>query len=486
MSKIAKKTKREITIDPVGYAAQSVTGSCNLVKYNNTLFAVELGGIQEGHTILANYNMNKQMLSHIKSKDLQYIFVCHLHYDHIGMIPAVFARGGNPIIIVPKGSTPILYEMWMDSAHIMERDMEILKKKSDKHYEPFYTAEDVEYAMNFIREYDSNEIYQLNNELSFRYSSAGHIMLSQQLELFININNHVSKVLFTSDLGNIITEKNRIFVENLERVSKANIVIGEATYGRRSKRNTKKDFEKDLEKIKSVIEQFCVDNNNRVLIPTFSLDKTAVMLWYLYEMFGQDPNFKVPILVDSPLAIRLLKCYSSILEETNYELYLKFQEMMSWKNIKLIVEHNDSVAAMEDKNAKVIISSGGMLQSGRSVNWAQNIIPKSNDCILFSGYCGEDTLGWKIKHAKEQKTITINNKVVANRCQIIELLSFSSHMQHEDLVNYYKGIVTDKIYLLHGDEQARIELKEDLQNELEKMCKTTKVSIVNKSTVIKI
>lgn len=480
------KKKREITITPVGFSAQSVTGSCNIVEYLDTMFAVELGGIQEGHTVLANYNMNKQMLSEIKRKELQYVFVCHMHYDHIGMIPAVYAKGGTAKIIAPKGSTSILKEMWMDSVHIMERDCEALMKKSDKTYMPFYTENDVMMALSYVEEYPANEIISISDELSFRYSPAGHIMLSQQLELFITINNHTSKVLITSDLGNLVTEDKRVFVENLKRVEKANIILGESTYGLRNKRNKKKDLEKDLEKIRSVIEQFCVHSNNRVLIPTFSLDKTAVMLWYLYQMFGQDENFKVPILVDSPLAIRLLNCYSFILSDFNDERSEKFEAMMSWKNIKLINEYTDSAAAMEDKNAKVILSSGGMLQSGRSVTWAQHIIPRSSDCILFAGYCGESTLGWKIKHAKEQKTITINNKVVANRCQVVELLSFSSHMQHTDLVNYYKGIVADKIYLLHGDEQARLELKEDLQEELSRMCKSTKVSIVNKSTVIRL
>jgi metallo-beta-lactamase family protein len=368
----------------------------------------------------------------------------------------------------------------------MERDCEALMKKSDKTYLPFYTENDINIALAHIEEYDSNEIFQITDELSFRYSPAGHIMLSQQLELFITINNHTSKILITSDLGNLVTEDRRIFVENLKRVEKANIILGESTYGLRNKRNKKKDLEKDLEKIKSVIEQFCVHSNNRVLIPTFSLDKTAVMLWYLYQMFGHDDTFKVPVIVDSPLAIRLLSCYSSILKKCDDERYAKFEEMMSWKNIKLVNEYADSAAAMEDKNAKVIISSGGMLQSGRSVTWAQHIIPRSNDCILFAGYCGESTLGWKIKHAQEQKTITINNKVVSNRCQVVELLSFSSHMQHDDLVNYYKGIVADKIYLLHGDEEARIELKEDLQKALSDMCKSTKVAIVNKSTVIRV
>lgn len=425
------------------------------------------------------------MLSNIKPKELQYIFVAHLHYDHIGLIPAMFATDKcNARIIVPRGSSRILREMWLDSARIMFRDCETLCKKYNRTYEPFYNEKDVEITMNYIDEYDSDEIIGLTDTLSFRYRNAGHIMLSKQIEIFVKLNNHTTKILITSDLGNLTTESKRIFVEDFYRVEKANIVIGESTYGLRNLRNNKKDFKKDMEKIKSVIEQYCVDNRNRVLIPTFSLDKMAVVLWYLYKLFGEDPNFKVPIIVDSPLAIRLLNHYSAILEEFNDDRKEKFDEMMSWRNIQKIIDHEVSSACINDKSPKVILSSGGMLQSGRSVTWAQSIIPKSNDCIMFMGYCGEDTLGYHIKHSQQQKTVTINNKKLPNRCQIIELLSFSSHMQHDDLVNYYKNIVSDKIYLLHGDEQARIELKKDLQEELSKMCKSTKVSIVNKSTVI--
>lgn len=482
MNTISKK-KREITITPVGYSAQSVTGSCNLVNYFDTTFAVELGGIQEGHTILNNYNMNKELLSKIKPQELKYIFVLHCHYDHIGLIPAMYATNKcDAKIIAPSGSTAILKEMWLDSAKIMDRDCIYLNKKFNRSYESFYSESDVETALSNIIEFDSNKTFNIADELSFRYISSGHIMLAKQLELFIKINSHVSKILFTSDLGNLATENKRIFVDDFEPVIKSNIVIGESTYGLRSQRNSKKDFQKDLEKIKSVVMQFCVDDNNRVLIPSFSLDKTPIALWYLYELFGADKSFKVPIIVDSPLAIRLIYCYSSILSDDEK---IKMDKLMNWKNLRLITDHMESRACIEDGQSKVVISSGGMLQSGRSVHWAQSIVPQSGDCILFMGYCGEDTLGWKLKHSKEQKTVTINNKALKNRCQIVELKSFSSHMQHDDLVNYYKNIQADSIYLLHGDEKARLELKEDLEIALSKMCKSTKVKIVNKSTVIR-
>ena len=459
-----------------------MTGSCNIIEYNDTTIAVELGGIQEGHTVLENYNMNKRMLSNIKPQSLDYIFVCHNHYDHISNIPHMYATGKcNATIIAPKSSSAILKEMWLDSAKIMEKDCEYLSKKSGKVYVPFYTNEDIEEAILHIKEYGSDEIFQITNELSFRYINAGHILLSKQLELFIKINNHTSKIVVTSDIGNTITEEKRIFVEKFQPVTTANVVLGESTYGLTSKRITKNDFKKDLEKIKSVITQFCIDSNNRVLIPTFSLDKMAIVLWYLYEMFGNDDKFNVPIIIDSPLAISLLYHYSSILEGEAKE---KFDEMLAWKNVKLIVEHQDSAVCIESSGSKVILSSGGMLQSGRSVFWAQSIIPRSNDCIMFMGYCGIGTLGYKIKNAKDQKTITIQNKVLKNKCQIVELRSFSSHMQNNELVNYYKNINAECIYLLHGDAESRLSLKESLEKELANMSKTMKVRVVNKSTVI--
>lgn len=480
------KSETSLTITPIGYAAQSVTGSCNIVQYNKIKFAVELGGIQEGHTPVANYNLNKKMLTAIKFKTLDYIFACHAHYDHIGMIPAAYSRGCAAKLIVPYGMTIILKEMWLDSAKIMQHDYETLLKKTGKEYTPFYSEKDIGIALEHIEEYESNTSFELVEGLSFKFLPAGHIMLSQQLELSVQCNNTIKRILFTSDLGNRITEDSRVFVEKFTPCKKANIVLGESTYGLRSKRNTQKDFQNDIAKIKTIIEQFCIDHNSRVLIPCFSLDRTPIMLWHLYTLFGKDENFTIPIIVDSPLAIRLLHHYQEILQIYDDRRYGLFKEMMSWKNIQLITEYTDSDAAIKSGGAKVVLAAGGMLQSGRSINWAQSIIPRANDCIAFCGYCGEGTLGWRIKHAKEQRTITINNKVLANRCQVVELLSFSSHCQHTDLVNYYSSIVADKIYLLHGSEKARLELKEDIQDSLTKMAKTTKVAVVNKSTVIKI
>jgi predicted metal-dependent RNase len=104
---------------------------------------------------------------------------------------------------------------------------------------------------------------------------------------------------------------------------------------------------------------------------------------------------------------------------------------------------------------------------------------------MFVGYAGIDTLAYKIKHEKEQKTININGKPYKNKAQILDLLSFSSHMQRKDLINYYKGINCNKIYLVHSD-KSKLEFKQDLEKAISDCLKSTRVVAVNNGTKISI
>lgn len=438
--------------------------------------------IQDNRTVLANYKENCTIFNRFKPKKVDMVIIGHNHCDHIGLIPMLFARGNRDVkIITPKDTTCILKEMWSDTAYINERDAESLNRKGDRMYTPLYTQDEVNLALQNVVEIEIGSIVNIDENVAIRYTPAGHILRSCQTELFINGGSHTRKILFTSDLGNKMIEDKKIFVEKFKPVSGAQICIGESTYGSRKGSMTKKDIELDRLKMKTVIEQYCIDSKHRVLIPTFSLDRMPFILWELYKMYGQDDSFTVPILVDSPLANRLLDCYSSILTG---EVKESFDDMMAWKNIRRIITPEDSKAAIADKGAKIICSSSGMLSAGRSVKWVQSVLPNENDCLLFIGYAGIDTLAGRIKQGSTQKTININGKPYKNKCNLIDLHSFSSHIQRDDLVNYYKSLNCEKIVLVHGELKARLELKEDLEKAISDCCKSTRVIIANKGTKI--
>lgn len=475
---ISKKSNLA-TLQVIGGNAEGVTGSCTKIEYNGETYLFECGMVQKNN-ITEAYVENKSILEKIKPKNIDVIIVGHFHADHILLIPAIYAKGFcNARIIVPQYSTAIIKEMWLDGAYINMRDAEILSAQAKKYVPPLFTEADVYEALKHIEEYDSGSVHKITDFLSIRYTPAGHIFLSQQTEVILK--NTVDKtILFTSDIGNLSTQSERVFIDNFQSVKKANIVIGECTYAANDRNITYKDYELDVKKIKSVIEQYCIDNNHRVFMPTFSLDRCPFMMWIIYSLFREDEDFHVPILIDSPLAIRLLEHYGNLLQG---EAKSKFDEMMAWNNFKFIYHPDDSKEAVLDKQAKVILSSSGMLTAGRSVKWTQSILPNENDCILFCGYSTEGSLAYRIKNGSSKKTISINGKPYKNKANIVVLHSFSGHMSHDDLLKYYSSIITEKIYLVHSDKN-KIAFKDELQEMVRQNLKTTKVVAVNKSTKI--
>lgn len=474
------KNKKKIQIEILGGNSEAVTGSCSEITFLGRTILFECGMIQEGNTPKENFILNSKMLEKIKPQKVEMVFLGHVHADHSANIPALYRTGKcKADIIVPLGSYGLLEEMWFDSAYINERDAEYITKKTGKLTLPTYTKEDAIMALEYVREFPSHEIITLDENIKFRFIPAGHILCSQQTELFITIDNHVKKIVFTSDLGNLSIQENKVFVEKFEPISKANIVIGECTYSARKRGSG--TLEKDLEKIKCVIQQYCIDSKNRVIIPCFALDRTPYMLWILYSLYGEDETFKIPVIVDSPLAIRDLDRYAQIV---GGEMKDKFDKMMAWNNIQLIITPEDSRSAIADSKPKIVLSSSGMLTAGRSVKWVSSCLPRENDCILFIGYCATNTLAHKIKFYSSKKTISINGKELPNRCQIVDLHSFSSHMQRDQLINYYKSFNCEKIYLVHGDNQDKLEFKNDLIEAIANCSKTTGVVAVNRSTKI--
>ncbi len=474
------KKENKLKINFIGGNSYDVTGSMILVEWNKRKILLDCGLVQGG-TTLQDYRDNKNMLVKNKLKDIEYVIVGERHIDHIGNIPYITKTNPNCKVITPIKSKKIFKCMLQDSANISERDCEMLAKKyKDKNFIPTYTIEDVEHCINKIQEINVGERIEIDNDITIKFSYSGHIFGACQTELWINVNGKIKHLLYTADLGNILNYENRPFTEELNKINNSTIVISESTYGLRENYVcTKKTIEKDIEKIYSTIEQYVIDNKNRVLIPTFSLDRTPAMLYLIWKKYKDDERFKdIKILVDSPLSNKLLNIYLEELDDDKREL---LQEILSWNNIIRITESEDSKYAMENYKNCIIIASSGMCSQGRSKNWLTKIITNSNDCILFSGYCSENTLGNKIKNSK-QKYITIDGKNYANKCNIVNIRGQSSHIQRNELINYLKTINCEKIYLVHGSQQARIDLAEDLRKELHNCSKTTKVVIVTKGT----
>ena len=85
-----------------------------------------------------------------------------------------------------------------------------------------------------------------------------------------------------------------------------------------------------------------------------------------------------------------------------------------------------------------------------------------------------------------KKTISISGKRYANRCQITNLGSFSSHIQRDSIVKEYGKINAEKLFLVHGDMEGRVSIKPEIEKELSNNNLSTKVVIVQKNMIVSI
>ena len=463
-----ENVKNKLRIDfSNGEAAQHVTGSCIYLPDLEILLEC---GFSQSNNLERDFRDNGAKFN-FSCKKLKYIFIGHTHLDHVGRLPLLYKRGCDAPIIVSKGTLPLLKNMLEDSAKINERDADLLSKQKGRSYEPIYNIDDVNNAIAHVVEYEQNIIWELTDELSFRFTPSGHIKFGAQIELFFHVNNCKKKLVYTSDLGNYLLPKN--FSDPFVPIEKCDVLIGECTYADGTRpAATKKIRKTDLEKIESLIWKYCIDNKAKILIPCFALDRTPELYMTLRSIMKKN-GWDVPILIDSPLSVKQFKIYA----DEHPELW----EEVNSSRTRLCSEWNESVVYQKMEGPMIILSSSGMLTAGRVLSHLPYILPNPNNCILFCGYSTEGTLAWDIKHTKH-KTLKLAGKRIANRANIIILNSFSSHMQHDQLLDYYSSIQCNKIYLVHGQQPEKIKFAEELRNEIARKNHTTQVVCVNKST----
>ena len=467
------KSKSKIQINFIGEAANDVTGSCIHIKTSNKQILLECGTFQSCGSTLENYKVNNQHFE-FKSRDIDYIFALHNHIDHIGLIPKLYKQGCQAKIIAPNGTKEIAEILLKDSAHIMETDALELSNKFKRDYIPIYTESDVDRCLNYYTEYPIGEMIQLDEYVKFRFVPSGHILNSAQLELWVNEGNTTKKIGYTSDLGNIHIKK--YYTNTFEPIKKCDVLIGETTYAREERIANQRMRNKDLEKLEAAIRQTCVDNRSRLLIPVFANDRCQNMLTYIYDIFGEDENFNIPVLIDSPMATRVCMAYRELLEGPDAE---KWRQVLSWKNVRFVEDALESREWRDSNQPVIVLASSGMMVRGRSTAWAHSMLPRANDRIVFCGFAAENSLASIIKEGK-QKTITVSGHRVKNKCQVTDLHSFSSHMQRDSLLKIYGAAECEKIVLVHGEMNGKIELSKHLQEVISKNNNTSKVVVANK------
>lgn len=487
--KIMKKKKdNDIVCIATGSQYYQVTGSNTVVSYmtdeGRRHLLIDLG-VCQGGSEWDEYINNKKLFDNIPIKYAEYCFITHNHSDHLQGLPILDAKDFKGKILLNKTNKIIAPIMLKDGTKIHQEDCRHLRETGRK-CKDLYTKQNMYATLDRVEVVQMNKIIKLDDYISFRYNDNSHLFGATILELFIKKHgtNTKKKIVFVGDLGNTDNFEWNYFAKHTKQVKNADVLYLESTYGKGDRNFNKKDCITEREDLKNEIIN-TMHNNGSVLIPVFSQHRLQNMMCWIYDTFKNTWDRNIPIVVDTNLGCKINTALLNVLEDEELEYW---KEVLEWDCFKFIDSYDKSIAFMSKKQKALILSSSGMISGGRSLLHVHNLLGQEKSSILFCGYCSPNCVGGQILDSTLNK-VDFDGKgkdILIKKCKIKTYKTFSSHASQKDLIDYAKNCNCNKIVLMHGSLESKDELKIELDKEMSKANRTTKVIIPELNSEIRL
>jgi metallo-beta-lactamase family protein len=384
-------------------------------------------------------------------KSIDLLIITHAHMDHIGRIPKLVRDGFRGAII----STPQTKEI----APIMFADaLGLMRKESKDHQTPMlYEETDIAQAMAlWTRTYEYHEVFELAQGMRARLLDAGHILGSAMLE----ITYQGKKMVFTGDLGNSPSP----LLRDTEALQNITYLVMESVYGDRN-HGSHEVRDKEFRKIVAS----SVARGGALVIPTFSIERTQVMLYELNEMVENKEIPSVPVFLDSPLAQKVTEVYrrhSALYNDAVQAQIRAGDDVFSFPKLEFSIDRRDSEAISRVKNPKIILAGSGMSAGGRVISHERNYLEDPKSTILFVGYQMPGSLGRELQEGA--KKVRIGGEEIHVHAHIETVGGFSAHKDSDGLVEFvsHTASTLKHVFVAMGEAKAGMFLCQRLRDEL--------------------
>jgi metallo-beta-lactamase family protein len=440
-------------------ATKTVTGSMHILEVNGKRILLDCGLFQ-GRRKEAD-KINRSFTFDPKSIDA--VVLSHAHIDHSGNIPTLVKKGFEGKIHTTHATFDLCRAMLADSGHIHEKDIEYLNKKRARKgeliKEPLYTKEDAIKSMEHFVGHDYDQPFKLTEEITVTLCDAGHILGSALSEFSINENGKSNNVGYIVDLG----RKNLPILKDPFHFNDLNYMLLESTYGGRTHDN----ILYAEERLQEIIHR-AYNRGGKIIIPSFALERTQEIIYCLNELWENDKIPKIPVFVDSPLAVNvtdIFKRHKECYDDETKQLLANFDDPFGFGKLKYVRSVEESKAINRSKESCIIISASGMCEVGRILHHLKNNIEDPRNIILIVGYMAHHTLGRKL--VEKWPLVKIFGSEFRVKAEVEVMNVFSAHADCNDLLNYARSSknTLKRIFLVHGEEKQSNTLGTSLHND---------------------
>jgi metallo-beta-lactamase family protein len=442
-------------------AAGTVTGSKYLVEAAGKRLLVDCG-IFQGSQELTQRNFKP--LS-IDPRTIDYLVLTHAHLDHTGWLPVLVKDGYRGPIFANPATIDLTGLLLKDSAHLQEEDtLHAQKGNYSRHAnpEPLYTTEDVDPVLKLMKAMPRLGGFDVTPEFHIDSYDAGHILGSSSLVLTITEGGKKNVVIFSGDIGRY---DQPILNDPTTPAAKADALICESTYGDREHETG------DPAEMLAGIVNRVVKRGGSIVIPAFAIGRTQTFMYYLRQLEDQQRIPRVPVYVDSPMALSATDLYLKHREDHDLE-YSRLEnaekgDPLSVHEFHLTRSVEDSKAINNVKTPCIIISASGMVSGGRVLHHLVQRLPDARNAVILAGFQAEGTRGRALQEGA--KVLHLYGQAVPVAAEIVEMGQFSAHAGKSELLRWLTALPAPpkQTYLTHGEPTAAQSLQQAIQEKFQ-------------------
>lgn len=435
-------------------AAQTVTGSKHLITTNGKNILVDCG-IFQGPRELRQRNWEPFPFD---PQSLDAVIVTHAHLDHVGMVPKLIREGYQGPIYATRATIELAKISLPDSGRLQEEEARYANKHGSRHQPalPLYTEQDAYACLKRFVRLPYWDFHPLPGGGTFRFMPAGHILGSAFAEIYFE---NGERILMSGDLGRYDTP----IIKDPTEVEWSEYLVLESTYGNRIH-----SHEDVLVRLEQIFAE-AANDGGAVLIPSFSIGRTQEILYYFKVLQNAGRMPRIPVFIDSPMAVSTTHVYAAAHEEHDDDMKLALDEHNSPLEphlLTLVRDREQSKALNRQKGPLVIIAGSGMATGGRIIHHLKHRLNDPTTQVVFTGYQAKGTLGRALIDGDTE--VEIHHMPMHVRARVTKLNSLSAHADQGELLKWMSGFkqAPRKTFLVHGEPDAQEALATKIRTDL--------------------
>ncbi len=433
-------------------ATGTVTGSRFLVETGAARILVDCG-LYQGLRELRRRNWEPFP---VDPGSIDAVVLTHAHLDHCGYLPRLVRDGFAGPTVVTEATARLTAVVLRDSARLQEEDAQFAAEKGfSKHKRPLplYDAEDAERAIATLRAVDFAAEAEVADGMSVVLRPSGHILGGAVVELRAEGRTAV----FSGDLG----RPAHPLLRAPEPPAGADVLVLESTYGDRAHPPRTSTLPGAIRRT--------VARGGVVLIPAFAVDRTEVLLMELKRLMGAGEAPRVPVFVDSPMALAALEIYRTAVRVGAPDVRPDLagtDDLFDPGDLREVRSVEESKRLNDPQHPCIIVSASGMATGGRVVHHLAGLLPDPRNTVVLAGYQAVGTRGRDLLEGARQ--LKMHGRYVPVRADVVDCAEFSVHADADELVSWAGSAPSEPraCYVVHGEEGASEALAGRLQDDL--------------------